>query len=268
LNAAAIASLSLAVTLLGVPPPAVTALPSAAPAATSAARAALATVLANDREFGDTCTPAQQRTIVGAALFRTLGRLDGDDVVLATIYNPCICGAQNCPYYVLRVAPGRPRELLATMGITLGTQPASPLPRLVVRMHDNAATAAETTYAYRDGAYAVVQSLRYRWSDKAHKPNSIPVHFAAYASSALLRGSVSLSWYDTYEFAANGRQQLVIDAVVSKAPLRLTLSGPGNTYVTLTAGKPYALPASGTYHVQVDNDAEQDTPYALRLAIR
>jgi ligand-binding SRPBCC domain-containing protein len=240
----------------------------AAAAPPAAARAALATILANDNDFHAACTPAQQRAVVATAQLSTLGRLDGDDVVLAAVFNPCICGAQNCPFYVIRVTPGHPRELLAAMGVGLEKQSASPLPRIVVRMHDSAAVAAETIYAYRNGQYASVEDTRFRWSDKAHKPSSIPVRFAANASSAPLRGRVSLGWYDTYQFAANGGQRVLIDGVRSRAHVTLTLYGPGDRVATLTAGKPYALPATGTYRLQVDNDAEEDTPYALTLAIR
>ncbi len=197
-----------------------------------------------------------------------LGRLGGDGVVLAEVESPCLCGAQNCPYYVLRLAAGAPRVLLSSFGVTVRTRPAAPLPIVVVRAHDSAAVSVESTYAYRGGRYAALAEARVRGSDGARK-QAVPVRFAAGASSAPLRGSAAPGWYDEYVFAASRGQRLLIDGVRSRAHVSLALFGPdGAADEGLRAGVPFRLPASGTYRLHVESDAESDVPYGLRLTIR
>ncbi len=234
-----------------------------------APHAALLTVLTSSDDAGG-CEPAKLRTIAANASLRALGRVEGDDVVLAEVQDPCICGAQNCPYVALRLTPGKPRSLLFAYAIDVHTAgQAAPLPALIVDAHDSAMVIDRTTYAYRNGTYAVVDSARVRASDGARKPNDVPVHFALNASSAPLHGKASIGWYDTYAFAASKGQKLVIDGVRSRVRLRMTLFGPGASQAAdVRAGVPYTLPAAGTYRLQVENDSEDDVPYALTLAIR
>jgi hypothetical protein len=234
-----------------------------------APRAALLAVLSSTQDAGS-CEPAKLRKMAADASIRKLGHVDGDDVVLAGVEDPCICGAQNCPYYAIRLTLGKPRELLAVFAIGVRTTGrANPLPGLVVDAHDSAMVTYETAYAFRAGAYAEVSSARLRASDRARKPNGIPVRFAAGASSAPLRGSVSTGWYDAYVFAASKGQKLVVDAVRSGVKLRLTLFGPAESqFADVRAGVPFALPATGTYRLHVENDSDDDMPYTLTLAIR
>lgn len=258
LNALAVAAL-LAVLPLGVPQIAAT--------VADAAHAALAAVIAHD-SMG--CPPDDVRKSIGAAPVERLGRLDGDDVVLARVGSPCMCGATgNCPVYVVRVTPGHPRALLSTYGSTIEMRPASPLPRIVILSHDSAAVAGESTYAYRNGAYETTSEMRLRWRDKARKPvQPVPVHFAVNASSAELHGRVSLGWDDGYAFVANAGQQLVIDGLHSPGRITLSLHRANDAAVTVTPGKPYRLPASGRYVLAVSGGTEEDAAYALTLAIR
>ena len=68
---------------------------------------------------------------------------------------------------------------------------------------------------------------------------------------------------------ARTRLHLAIDGVRSKAKLNVVLVGPGNAQpVVLRPGVPTPLPQSGNYRLQVDNDSENDVPYALSLVIR
>jgi regulator of extracellular matrix RemA (YlzA/DUF370 family) len=234
-----------------------------------APHAAVFTVLSHSQDAGS-CEPAKLRAMAAAASIQRLGRVDGDDVVLAGVQDPCICGAQNCPYVALRLTAGKPRELLTVYAIGVRTAgPAAPLPALVVDAHDSAMVLDRTTYAYRNGGYAVVDSARVRATDGARKPNGIAVRFAAGASSAKLHGSVSIGWYDAYVFAASKGQKLVVDGVRSRAALRLTLFGPADAqFADVHAGVPFTLPSTGTYRLHVENDADDDVPYALSLAIR
>ena len=215
------------------------------------------------------CPPQELRRAASSASIRALGRVGGDDVILASVQSTCICGAQNCPYMALRLTPEKARVLMWTFGVTFETVPDAPLPRIVVRAHDSAAIAVEDTFAYRGGAYALIGSARVRWADNARKPSGVPVRFAANASSARLHGRISLGWYDEYVFDASKGQKLVIDGVTSPAPVTLTLYGPaGAPTAGVSAGTPITLPQTGTYRLHVDSGSETDVPYALTLAIR
>jgi hypothetical protein len=220
-------------------------------------------------EDAGACSPAEQWTIAKTASIRPIGRLGGDDVVLAAVYGSCLCGAQNCPFYAIRLAPGKPRVLLATYGIDARVDAtARPLPWLRVTAHDSAAVSVQGVYEFRNGAYAETQSMRVRNSDGAKKIDR-PVRFAAGASSAELRGSVSIGWYDVYTFDAAKGQRLTIGGVRSKSKLTATLYPPGNgEAIAVKPGVPAPLPRSGTYRLQIDDDSEEGASYALNLAIR
>ncbi|MBV8644050.1 MAG: hypothetical protein JO225_09060 [Candidatus Eremiobacteraeota bacterium] len=229
-----------------------------------------AVLYALQNDVGGGCPPDVTRKAAQDASIRSLGHVGDDEVVLASVESPCICGAQNCPYYVIRLTAGNPRVLLSTFGISARTRAESPLPRIVVDAHDSALVVDETTYAYRDGKYVGVDSVRVRASDNARKPQEVPVRFAAGASSARLSGSIANGWFDTYTFAAGKGQKVQVDGVSSKAHLTLTLFG-GPDVITsrpLTPGVPFTLPKSTTYRLMVDCDADHDTPYALTFAIR
>lgn len=218
---------------------------------------------------GAACSPAEQWTIAKTATIRPIGRLGGDDVVLAAVYGSCLCGAQNCPYYAIRLTPAKPRVLLATFGIDWRLADSlRPLPGLLVRAHDSAAVSVDSLYAYRNGGYVETGSMRVRTSDGAKKTDR-PVRFAPGASSAKLEGTVSAGWYDVYTFDAAKGQRLTIDGVRSKAKVTATLFPPGNGEpITLKSGVLNTLARSGTYRLQIDDDSEDDTSYVMILAIR
>jgi len=214
------------------------------------------------------CDAAQKRKAAAGASIRTLGRVGGDAVILADVQDPCICGAQNCPSYAIRLAPGNARVLLSVFAIAVhDADRAQPLPGLIFDTHDSALVAEETTYAFRGGTYVVVASARVRATDRAHKPNAIPVRFAAGASSARLHGTASLGWYDAYSFDAAKGQRVTVDGVSSPAQVTLTLFGPNGSSAPLTPGAAFTLSASGSYQLHVDSSSETDVPYRARLSI-
>jgi len=231
-------------------------------------RAALLEVLQHGGDSAG-CQPAQTRAAALSATFRRLGSLAGGEVVLAEVESPCICGAQNCPYYVLRLDRGAPKLLYATFGISLSTVLAVPLPTLIVAAHDSALVTDETTVAWRNGRYVEASSARIRGDTGARKPNAIPVRFAPGGSSVVLHGTASIGWYDSYAFAATRGQELTISAVRARAPVSiLVFLADGSTNAEVVPGKPYTLPKTGSYRVQIEIAADKDQPYSLTLEIR
>ncbi len=215
------------------------------------------------------CDASLRRKIAAAASVRRLGRVANDEVVLAQVGDSCICGAQNCPYYAIRLTPGNPRVLLAVYAIDVrDADRARPLPGLVVDAHNSAMVADETTYAFSNGSYVAVANARVRGTDHARKPNAIPVRFAPGASSAALRGTASLGWYDVYTFDAAKGQRVSIAGVSSPAKLTVTLFVGDAAPVALHPGTAFVLPKSGSYRLQVETESENDAAYTLTLAVR
>ncbi len=231
-----------------------------------APHAAVLAVISHDENAG--CSASELRKAAAQAPIRPLGRVGADAVILAEVYTPCICGAQNCPFYAIQLTAGRPRLLLSTFGISVKTAPAAPLPNVIVRAHDSAMVSVETTFAFRNFEYAAVTGARVRGDNEERKPNGVPVRFAAGASSAQLHGTVSLGWYDEYAFDASKGQRLIVDGVRSRARVTVGLFGPGGVAGDVRAGVPFTLPATGRYLLHVDNDAQTGVPYVLTLAIR
>jgi len=249
---------ALAVTVLG------------ATASLDRQHAPLLAILANDPDDAGVCSPEQLQTAARTADVKIADLVLGGDLVLYAVQHPCLCGAQNCPYYLVRVsAHAKPRLVFKTYAIAVRTAPQTgSLIDLIVDAHDSALVTDETRYIYAYGRYQPLRSERIRNTDRARKPDGVAVRFAPGSSTALLHGSASLGWYDSYAFDAAKGQQLLIDGVRSRANLSLTLFGPDGKPFDLRAGVPLALPVSGRYQLHVENGAEQDLPYALTLAIR
>jgi hypothetical protein len=229
---------------------------------------ALLGVLSRDTDYG-ACNATQLREAVANAAFKHLGQIAGRDVELTSIENPCICGAQNCPYYVVRFDPAGARMLYSTYGIGVKTAPAQPLPTIIVSSHESALVMGEVTAVFRNGRYVDTTVRRVRADTNERKPDSIAVRFAPGASSAVLSGRASLGWYDAYRFDAVGGQQLTVTGVSPKSGVQLTLFGPGDTTtIAVAPEKPVTLRRPGTYTLHVEPDSESETRYALTLAIR
>jgi hypothetical protein len=228
---------------------------------------AIAAAVAAQR-LGDGCTPGQVRQAVATADTRRIGRIGSDDVVLVALESSCMCGSANCPWLVVRPGARQP-VLLSTYAFAVDVVAGNEaLPRLREHAHNSALVTDETLDAFRGGAYVAVRAERVRGDTGARKPDTIPIRFAAGASSAPLRGRVSLGWYDAYAFDAAAGQHLMLTGANGKA-LELTLFAPANgAIVELRAGNAVVLPRAGTYRLHVEGRDERETPYALTLAIR
>jgi hypothetical protein len=234
-----------------------------------APHAAVLNVLQQDGNTTTGCDPAELRAAAAGADLKRLGRVAGSGVVLASLHRPCLCGNVNCPYFVLRLGPGKPRLLYSTYGFTLTTVAAAPLPTLVFRAHDSALITDETVAAYRNGKYVEQTYARVRGDNGARKPNDVPVHFSAGASAATLRGTASTGWYDSYAFDAQAGQRVTIGNAHAKGTVVVNLLGPEPVGpLTVVLDKPLVLPKTGSYHLQIEVTAENDVLYSLTLAIR
>jgi hypothetical protein len=241
-------------------------------AAPDPARTALQHIVAASH-VADGCDAAQARRAVAEADLSRLGVLDGRPVVLASLAAGCMCGTVNCPWFAFTAGPGEPRVLLSTSAFSVQPFGApAPLPQLRERAHDSALITDESVDALRNGRYAIVETARVRGDTGERKVDGVPIRFAAGASSARLRGRVSLGWYDDYIFDAGRGQRLLINDVASRAHLDVRLFTPGSSQsIEVTPGVALPLPAGGTFTLHVENGSASDRPpvgYALTLTIR
>jgi hypothetical protein len=190
--------------------------------------------------------------------------------VLIKGYNPCVCGAHNCPFWVYRVRGPEDERVMESWGYSLKVVPvAGDAPDLVVIGHDSAAISDAARYSYRNGKYDVSESWRLRGDER--KPLSLPVHFAAGASSAQLKGKVGIQWGDIYTFEANKGQSLEISGMRGQPPAVIHLKGNGIDRI-LTPGHAVTLPSACKYSIDVeppDNGTgdDRDVAYAFTLSI-
>ena len=235
----------------------------------AADRAALLDVLRGERDTAG-CSSAELQAAAGNAAIDSLGQTRGKRVVLASPHAACMCGNVNCPWFVLQLGGSHPDVMLLTYAYDVrafGT--AAPLPNLREHAHDSALISYETVDAFRNGRYAPISVARVRGDTGERKFDNVPVRFAAGASSAILRGSVSFDWYDSYALAALRGQRLTITDVHPSSGLTLSLLGAAHAnQIDVRPGSGVTLPASATYTLQVDTSSERPTHYALTVRIR
>lgn len=194
----------------------------------------------------------------------------GPELVLVEMYDDaCVCGAHNCPFWIYRVRGPEDERLATSWAYDVSVVPAAGgVPDVVGTSHDSAAVSDVVRFAYRNGTYVEAESWKLRGNDR--KPISVPVHFAPGTSSTRLHGTIGLGWTDDYTVVAAKGQTLEVSAVAAKRPTLIRLMG-NDVNQTLTPGRPFILPAAGTYTIDVDlgyTDDDRDAAYAFTLSIR
>ena len=195
-------------------------------------------------------------------------------VALVEMQELCVCGAQNCPFWIYRVDGNSAKQLVAGYGISIETVARrSGPPDVVALAHDSALVSDGMRYAFQSGKYVAVDSWRVRGDTNARKPAAIEIKFAPGTSSARLSGSVSTGWNDVYTFGASAQQRLTISAATPQKGLDIELYrepyGTPPLNVDL-GGKVVTLPVTGSYRVTVDpiGSDSGSVRYAFTLTIR
>jgi len=229
---------------------------------------ALAAVARDDHEVA-ACTQTDPHAMLEAL---SLKQISSDpQLYLVELFHQCVCGAQNCPYWVYRVNGSSAVKLLD--GYAIDVKIVTPEhgdgpPEIDEIAHESAALQNETDYRYRDGAY--VKAGLYEIFDSERKPATKPLAFAAGASSARLAGRVAFEWGDAYAFQASAGQVVQISDVRAERAIVVRVHG-AHFDRTVTAATPLRLPANGNYTLTVDvgnDDNPEITGYALTLSIR
>ena len=194
-------------------------------------------------------------------------------LALVQVTAPCVCGAQNCPFYVYRVDGSGAKNVLTGFMVDINTvRQASGPPDIVAMAHDSALVQAGMRYAYRNGKYVVADSWRLNTQTNERKPVSAEVKFPPGMSSTRLAGTVSLGWGDVYTFSAAPGQRLVISSADPAAGIDILLLPDEKPPIHVDPkGNGVVLPPAKTYLLTVDPAAagNGDTVrYSFMLSIR
>ena len=203
---------------------------------------------------------------------RVIDFVPGGELILYAVQHQCLCGAQNCPYYVVRLSTKAKPPLLVfkTYGIDVrAAGRTGAITDLVVDMHDSALVTDETRYIYAYGKYQPLRSERIRNTDHARKRDGIAVLFRAgsvvgTASRHRVARVVRLLRVRRRERAAAARRRRSLEREDYADAVRPRWKRGRWLACWFAVG----VAGGGRYQLHVDVSDEEDVPYALTLAIR
>lgn len=226
------------------------------------------------REFAKQCSRAELSDAAATAKIQRIGTLDGDAVVLAMIYGPCLSGNANGPWLVVRVSPAATKPLLRTFAQDVHIIPTNDaLPRLYEQMHGSAYVSGVKIDEFSAGRYVVVDSYNMCNATGERIPGTLPVKFAPGASSARLTGKFGEFGCDSgaiYAFYASKGQRLNVDGIKSTSVIFMVLSQTANRNTVVHPGETETLDHSGLFTLSVSSNgsSERHVRYAFTLQIR
>lgn len=191
-------------------------------------------------------------------------------LALVQVQSSCICGAQNCPFWVYRVEDGKAKKLVDGYAIDVGAKPQTAgWPDVTAVAHDSALVTDGTRFAYRNGSYEPVETWRTR-GDTGERKTTTEIKFAPGASSIRLSGQVSTNWGDIYTFAAHAGQRFTVSNPVPRDSIEVAIISGENVPIRVLPNAPIVLPVSGVYQLTVDSSGADvaHLHYTLALSIR
>lgn len=191
-------------------------------------------------------------------------------LALVQVQSSCICGAQNCPFWVYRIERGKAEKLGDGYAIDVGAKPqSSGWPDIIAAAHDSALITDGTRFAYRNGGYEPVETWRLR-GDTGERKTTTEIKFARGSSSTHLSGLISTDWGDIYTFAARAGQCLVITSAVPPGGIDVVIASGEKPPITVVPNAAVVLPVSGMYQLTVDPASARvaHLRYAFTLSIR
>ena len=239
--------------------------------ASAAVPAAMAEPILEDTQLADCAAKSKlskSAFVANSFELKNVTLKSGEHLTVATGVTQCVCAAQNCPtVVVLAQKGGAYRTVLSGWTIESKILPDG---SAVLTSHDSAAVSDRSIYRWNGSTYAVVRSERVDARSGTVKPMSLPVAFAANASSATVSGKAAQGFGDTYTLHANAGQTM---SLALRSPNGKRLGGfalyRGEALVAQAdahwSGK---LPASGEYSITIDGGDETLEPYALTISIR
>ena len=191
-------------------------------------------------------------------------------LALIQIQSTCICGAQNCPFWVYRVDGNVAKKLIDGYAIDVDAKPKpSGWPDITALAHDSALVSDGTRFAFRDGGYVPVETWRVR-GDTGEIKKTREIKFAPGKSSTRLSGAIGTDWGDVYTFTAKAGQHLTLSSAVPLGGIDVAIAFGEKAPRPVGLNAAVVLAASGTYVLTVDPVGADvaDRRYVFTLSIR
>lgn len=144
-----------------------------------------------EREYAniEACDPDHRRSLRDAIERTQVSQ--NPNIVLLTVFDSCLCFAQNCPFWVYHVGTRSATKILESVAVGVKVVPSNgATPDIDFIAHESAMRKNEWRYSYRNGTY--VESQAWRVYRDSRKPVSIPVRFAPGTASTRLSGTVGV----------------------------------------------------------------------------
>ncbi|MGD1066899.1 MAG: hypothetical protein ABR975_08795 [Vulcanimicrobiaceae bacterium] len=98
------------------------------------------------------------RRILARSKIASVGRVDGDEVVVAQLRegSPCFGSVTNGEFYVIRLRKGHPSVLADVIAVSVTSVDANPLPVLVFSSHISSTETNEMSFSWQGRSYREV----------------------------------------------------------------------------------------------------------------
>ena len=183
----------------------------------------------------------------------------------------CMCGAQNCSFWIYRQVGDSFTLLLATNGLGLSVEKtvSNGYFDVSVGAHNNAFTRYVTYYRFNGKEYNEYKTDFENLETGESKPANIRVRFQRGSSSTVVKGKAALGFPDTYLIGARGGQTMTLQLNAPPKRASFTVFTPDSNGILTDSATRWTgvLPESGDYSIIVDGD-EKGTQYTLNISIR
>ena len=219
------------------------------------------------KEEGGARTAEEETTVEEVDLNR-----DGVAEFEVQLFSSCVCGMVNCSIYIYRQGPRGYESILedaAGFGVELLRTSSNGYVDLRVTARDSAATEVRTTFKFDGKRYRDSGSTIVHRETGESKPAYRRLQFKRGASSATVRGKVSIALPDTYLVGARAGQVMTVQLTAPRKSVRLLLMGPSTRNLIADNARSWTgtLPETGDYQISIDAD-ERGATYSMTITIK
>jgi hypothetical protein len=242
--------------------------------APSLRRQLVAQVLKDDPDLQDcvkSMTPGEESTFSKEAAIEAVDlNHDGQNEYRIWGQGSCACGAQNCSVWIYERTADGFDLIFNSMGVTfnIGKTRHNGFDDLVVNTHDSAATQYRTSYMFDGRKYKEYRNDFVNLDTGQVKPGERHIHFKRGTSSAILQGTVSLGFPDTYVIGAKGGQTMSIVITGRQNAVSFTIMDANTNTIALDQHTSWTgtLPTSGNYRILVS--ADRGGAYGMTVSVQ
>jgi hypothetical protein len=184
----------------------------------------------------------------------------------------CACGAHNCTIYLYRATDQGFESILegaSGLGIEFLRTSTNGYTDLQINAHGSAVTESRTRYKFDGKKYREGQTTVADLETGESKPSSRRVQFARGASSATVRGRVTLALPDTWLVGARAGQVMTVQLTAANKSVKFFISTPDSAKILTDDTRSWTgtLPDTGDYYIIVDA-GERGATYSMTISIK